>query len=198
LSPRGAFAYLNRGNAEYELNDYARAISDFKKSIDLNPADPRPYFGLGLLQNDHFQFQSALNYFQEALRLDPSLEECRFRIWLIRSRLDDRVEADEDLNNYVSSNKSKKLTWSAAIGAFLVGSFLEKNFLDCAKSTDDKTRNWWKCRANYYVGMKHLIAGDKVGALDFFQQCLNTKEADLAEYISAEAEFNALKKVIPP
>jgi hypothetical protein len=46
--------------------------------------------------------------------------------------------------------------------------------------------------------MKHLIAGDKVGALAFFQQCLNTKEADLAEYISAEAEFNALKKVIPP
>jgi len=121
---------------------------------------------------------------------------------LIQSRLNNWFGETEELNEeqkkYVASLKGKKITWSTEVGLFLAGSVYEKNFLNCAKSSDQKTQNWWQCLANYYVGMEHLIAGDKVGAMDFFKQCLNTKETSLTEYNSAEAEFNALKKVIPP
>jgi len=185
-------------DAERHLKDYTGAISDFNKTIELNPKDALPYAGLGFVQNDRFQFESALKNFQKALQLDPSQDEWRFRIWLIQSRLNDWFGETEEQKKYAVSLKGKKITWSAEIGLFLVGSVYEKNFLNCAKSSDQKTQNWWQCQANYYVGMEHLIAGDKVGAMDFFQQCLNTKETSLTVYNSAEAEFNALKKIIPP
>jgi tetratricopeptide (TPR) repeat protein len=200
LNPHNEFAYFNRGYAKYHLKDYKGAIADLKKQIEINPKDASAFAYLGYIQSDLFQFHPALNNFQKALQLDPSGAEYRFRIWLIRSRLDgldDMLGASYDLNNYLRSLKEKKMTWTTAVGFFLVGSFSEENFLDCARSSDQKTRNWWQCRANYYAGIKHLCSGDKVGAMDFFQECLNTKETNFVEYISAEAEFNALKKIIP-
>jgi len=198
LNPRCEEAYFNRGYAKYHLKDYKGAIVDFNKQIEINPKDASAFAYLGYIQSDLFQFHPALNNFQKALQLDPSGTEYRFRIWLIRSRLDDMLGASYDLNNHLRSLKEKKMTWTTAVGFFLVGSFYENNFLDCAKLEDNKTRIWWQCRANYYAGMKHLISGDKVGAMGFFQECLNTKETNLVEYMSAEAEFNALKKIMPP
>lgn len=198
LNPRCGIAYFNRGIARHHLRNPTAAVSDFNKAIELNPQDALSYVYLGCVQSDLFQFASALKNFRKALQLNSGLVECRFRIWLIRSRTDDRVGATDELQNYLRSLKEKKMSWPAAVGWFLVGSFSEKNFLGCAKNSDPKTRGWWQCRANYYVGMKHVISGDKVGAMDFFQQSLDTKETNLTEYISAEAEFKALKKSIPP
>jgi tetratricopeptide (TPR) repeat protein len=198
LNRSNEFAYCNRGDAKYHLKDYGGAIADFNKAIELNAKDALAYEGLGYVQNNFFQFESALKNFRGALQLDPSLDYARFNIWLIRSRLGDGLGATEELKNYLIPLKNKKHTWSNVVELFLVGSLPENLFLDCAKSSDQKTQIWWRSRANYYVGMKHLIEGDKVGAMDFFQQCLNTKETNTVEYASAEVELNALKKVIPP
>jgi len=198
LNPHCEIAYYNRGNARYHLRDWTAAVSDFNRAIELKPDDFRPYGYLGYVQTDLFQFEAALKTFQKALELDPSAAEYRFRIWALRSRMNDGPGATDELQNYLRSLKEKTMTWPAAVGWYLVGAFSERNFLGCAAKSDQKTRDWWQCRANYYAGMKHLIAGDKVGAMDFFQQSLNTGQTNRTEYISAEVELNALKKVIPP
>jgi hypothetical protein len=53
-------------------------------------------------------------------------------------------------------------------------------------------------RRNLWLRYNAAEAAFWIGAMNFFQQCLNTKETSLTEYNSAEAEFNALKKVMPP
>lgn len=198
LNRTNAIVYFNRGMAKYHLGNNAGAVADYQKAIELEPDDASVYANLGLVQNDLFQFESALKNYRKALQFDSVLDECRFRIWLILSRSDDRPGATEDLKEYLDSQKHKKLTWSEAVGFFLVGEFSEKSFLACAKSSDEKTQIWWRCRSDYYAGMKHLISGDKIGAMDFFQQCLHTKETNFSEFISAKAELKALKNVIPP
>jgi hypothetical protein len=50
----------------------------------------------------------------------------------------------------------------------------------------------------YYAGMKRLIAGDKKGAIDLFQDCVALgqvayPETGYYEYDSAKMELDALK-----
>ena len=42
--------------------------------------------------------------------------------------------------------------------------------------------------------MKHLLAGDKDGALTLLKKSLGSKEKGCQEYASAAVELNALKK----
>jgi tetratricopeptide repeat protein len=39
LEPGGAFGYLNRGNAYYDLGDYARAAEDYRETLRLDPGN---------------------------------------------------------------------------------------------------------------------------------------------------------------
>jgi len=150
------------------------------------------------VQNDLFQFESALTNYQKALQLDSSLDECRLRIWLIRSRADDRKGATEELKEYLDAHRHRNPTWFEAVGFFLAGTSSEQSFLAYAAALDEQTQNRWRCRSCYYAGMKRLISGDKVGAMDLFQRCLDTRETSLLEFLSAKAEYDALAKVIPP
>jgi len=196
LNSNLVIAYHNRSSAKYHLGDNAGAIADLNKSITLNPDDSSAYFGLGFIQNQLFQFKDALKNFQKALQLDSSLDDCRFYIWLIRSRSEDRFGATEDLKDYLISSKHKQPTWTDVIGLYLIGKYSEKDFLNCAKSEPSKWQNWWRCRANYFIGMKRLIAGDKVGAMRSFQECLASGETSLPEYENATVELKAIEKTL--
>ena len=67
-----------------------------------------------------------------------------------------------------------------------------------AAARDPETQKSRLGQVNYYLGMKHLIDGDKVGAMDFFQQCIVSSKMDSVEYDNAQSELGALKKDFPP
>ena len=72
----------------------------------------------------------------------------------------------------------------------------EDEFLNVAKISglNPKQQTGQLCQANYYAGMKHLIAGDKEGATALFKKSIDTGEKGYAEYVSATVELAALKK----
>ena len=72
----------------------------------------------------------------------------------------------------------------------------EEDFLNTAKTSahNPKQQTGQLCQANYYAGMKHLIAGDKEGATALFKKSLDTGEKGCTEYVSATTELAALKK----
>ena len=37
MNPNNVLAYVNRGNAYYNLNQYNKALADFNKALQLNP-----------------------------------------------------------------------------------------------------------------------------------------------------------------
>ena len=65
--------------------------------------------------------------------------------------------------------------------------------LAAAKNVDQKKENGQFCEAYFYAGSKHLFAGDKVAATDYFQKCIATEQKDYFEYASAMVELNLLK-----
>ncbi len=49
------------------------------------------------------------------------------------------------------------------------------------------------CESLFYAAMKRKLAGDKPGALELLQKCLDTKDDNSMAYLNAGDEMRALK-----
>jgi hypothetical protein len=88
----------------------------------------------------------------------------------------------------------------ALIDEFLASMISENELFQSATNPilPQKAQKMRICVA-YYAGMKHLIAGDKIGAENLFEKCVDSGQVNYGEegydeYGSAEAELQALKK----
>lgn len=64
-------AYQKRGLAYGQAGQHGRAIVDFIKAIDLNPADPLSYRGRGDVYHDRGKYDLAIADFDKAIELAP-------------------------------------------------------------------------------------------------------------------------------
>jgi len=197
LDPKNALAYSYRGLTRNNLKDYAEALADCSKAAELDPQNARVRENLGYVQNDLSQFQPALESFRKSLQLDPLPDYPRFRIWLLHARAGEPADATRELAEHVKSLQGARTSdWTARIGQFLTGTLTEEDFLNMARTSarNPKVQTVQFCQANYYAGMKHLLAGDKEGAMVLLKKCLGTGEKGCMEYSSATVEVNTLKK----
>jgi lipoprotein NlpI len=140
-----------------------------------------------------------LDIFHKTLQLNPSLAFPRYYIWLINVRLGKEAEATKELIEYLNSTPvDERDDWFVMIGQFLAGNKSEEDLLRIAKgSTKDlDKKNERLCAVYFYIGMKHLLAGDKVEASEFLKKSIDTKCKQSVEYYSAEAELRSLKRSV--
>jgi Flp pilus assembly protein TadD len=64
--------YLNLGIRELDSGNIEGAIEAFRKAIEANPADPRPYRNLGIAYELLKDFQKAREVYEKALELNPA------------------------------------------------------------------------------------------------------------------------------
>ncbi len=93
-----ADAYYSRGFVKVEKKDYDGAIADFDKAIDYIPDDDILYYARGLVkslksfdtENEKEKrkwFQEAIKDLEEALRLNPELEDAKMVMEMIEQML---------------------------------------------------------------------------------------------------------------
>lgn len=70
-----AAAYNNRGYAYSQLKRYDEAVSDFEKSIELNPQYENPYKHYGVLCKEEGDFAKACELLTKAIELNPKYKE---------------------------------------------------------------------------------------------------------------------------
>jgi tetratricopeptide (TPR) repeat protein len=197
LDPKFIPALATRGIVERTMNDLAAAAVNFRKLAELQSTNAIAYAGLAYVQSDQRQWTEALTNFQKALQLDLSFTDFPFQIWLIRMRLGDTNTATRELLDLAKSHADiqRDRKFGEVLLSFLTGDVPETEFLRQAKTlegdTDSQTRHL--SAANYYVGMKHLLAGDRTVAAEYFQKCLAIGDKHQINYPSARAELNALK-----
>jgi len=80
LNPRAGFIIDSKGWLEYKLGRYDEAVRLLKKAADYSSEDPTIYSHLGDAYAKAGQNKKALEYWQKALRLDPSLQDVKAKI----------------------------------------------------------------------------------------------------------------------
>ena len=86
--PQTAKAYYKRGNAKYDANDYAGAIADYNKAIELDPQDAYAYDNRGSAKYLLNDYAGAMADYNKAIELFPQ----NTRVY------DNLIELYEELN----------------------------------------------------------------------------------------------------
>jgi tetratricopeptide (TPR) repeat protein len=82
-----SFVYQVRGDCRYEKDEYDAALADYDRAISLDSKNAAAFNGKGGVYNAKHQYQNALIYYNEAVRLEPqefayrhNLENAKTRI----------------------------------------------------------------------------------------------------------------------
>ena len=198
LNPNNLIAFATRGFLKEKRGDYTGALADFNQVVEMGgPQLPEACASLGLLQYNLSQWNPALDNLRKAQQMGCTEEDLPFYIWLIQSQSGKSDDANKELKAILNSLQGEKATnWTASIGHFLIGDLPEDEFLNQAttKVRRPSAIKGQICESFYFAGMKHKLAGDKPGAVDFFQKCLATGSDNSFGYISAQFELRELKK----
>jgi tetratricopeptide (TPR) repeat protein len=196
VDPKYAAAYYKRGSVKQAKGDLEGAIADYTRTTEADPKYNAAYYYRGALHYNAGSWKEAVADFQKSAELDPANQEYpRFRVWLSRSRMNERDAATKELARFFEERKSGQPgDWPSKIAQHLTGALGDADFLKAAESNDPKTDREQKGEAYFYAGSRRLLEGDKAGAKEFFQKCLDAGGTDSDEYASAAAELKRLER----
>ncbi len=103
-SPHKARAYGNRGNAYFNQGDLARAMSDFNKTLEINPGDELAYNNRGKTYQAQGRFAQAMPDYNKAIELNPVYEEAYANRGLAYGQQGDFKKAIIDLSKAIDIN----------------------------------------------------------------------------------------------
>jgi tetratricopeptide (TPR) repeat protein len=202
LNPKIANSYLNRAVIEAQRNDLDDAIADSTQAIYIDPRSAQAYSTRGFAKLTKGNLDGAftdLKVFCDLAARDHDADHARLYTWLIAKAQNSGAQADQDLSTALESSwNSSPDEVTTKTANFLLGRVSEPDYMAAATSPDAKTDQAQHCIVWYFVGMKRALMGDKKGAIDAFQQCVNTQQKDFVEYVLAQTELAALNPPAPP
>lgn len=148
---RHAAAYERRGYVNYKLQNFNDALSDFAKSISINPNVPDAYYGAGKVRMLRNEWEQAAADFEQATKRAIALESIH---WLSRLK---RGECLFHAKNYAEAAKELRL-------------YLNRSFTELDP-------NYYRRRRAFVVLGKALAAQqDTLGSEEAFRQALALKQ----------------------
>jgi lipoprotein NlpI len=195
LNTRFAEAYNARGGIKEGAGDLDGALSDFTQAINLFPRGFRERCNRGLVEYQKGDFSGASDDFHRANELEPTDPYPEIFLWLVRTREGQTAEADQQLSAFLDKHIEKSADhWGAKVCSFLIGRLPESEFVGGTASYFAHREHGHQCEACYYVGIRHLLAGDKAGAVNSFQKSVGMNSRGSQEYLLATFELKRLGK----
>ena len=177
INPKGAVAYLNRGNVWLLKHEYDKAIADYNEAIRIDPRYAIAYNNRGLAWSDKKEYDKAIADYNEAIRLDPKdalAYHGRGLVWSAKKEYDkaiaDYSEAirlhpnPEDIDSYFN----RGLAWS-----------FKKEYHKAIADYNEVIRLWPKYTDAYYN------RGNAWGATKQYDQAI----ADYNEAIRLDPQY---------
>ncbi|MBV6420451.1 MAG: hypothetical protein DAHOPDDO_01693 [Ignavibacteriaceae bacterium] len=94
LDPSYVGAYINRGDANFELGNYNESIQDYSNAIVLNPTDySDAYYKRGKAKNSSNDYTGAIQDYNKAIELNPILVDAYINRGISKYNLGDRLGA---------------------------------------------------------------------------------------------------------
>lgn len=109
---RHALAYERRGYVNFLLKNYADALYDYSKSIDINPNNPEPYFGRAVVKMLQEDLKSAIADLDQAIKRSIPLQPIYWKARRMKGechlRLEDAVGAINELKLFTARNFNRE------------------------------------------------------------------------------------------
>lgn len=99
LSPDEAVYYINAAAAFVASNQYRRAeeVLLFTVTLDDDQWQPIAYYNLGNVYFDLGEYQSAIEAYRNALRLDPTFENARYNLEIALARIPTSTPTEQEI-----------------------------------------------------------------------------------------------------
>jgi tetratricopeptide (TPR) repeat protein len=85
----------------------ARVEALLRRAIELDPKLAAAYLQMGILDSDRQNFPEAIRAFQQAIKIDPSLEEAHYRLAQAYTRNGDEAKAKDEFRLYEQLDRQK-------------------------------------------------------------------------------------------
>lgn len=97
-------AFIRRGDAKYNRQNYQAAIADYSEAIRLSPENAQAYLGRGNAKYAVEQYQEAIQDYEEALKHDPDYAYAFNGRGNVKFALKDYEAAIKDYNQAIQAN----------------------------------------------------------------------------------------------
>jgi tetratricopeptide (TPR) repeat protein len=102
LDSKNPLLYIVRGDAYfYLLNDGSKAISNYNMAQSLDPQSPAAKLRVGQLWLRARQYTTALNYYQEVVKMDSTFAPAYRELGSLQARAGRQEEAKKNLNKFL-------------------------------------------------------------------------------------------------
>jgi lipoprotein NlpI len=192
LDPKNPDAYGDRGNERQDAGDLNGAMADFNRAIEMNSHDPNPYYNRGVNYFLRRDWAKVIPDMQRHDELNDQDEDAPPLIWIAHVRLGKKEAADKELAKFIADHPDWEGTWNTKIDNFLLGKMSEQELLAATGAVEEQKQQEQQCEAWFYVGVKRLSSGDKVGAAEAFRKSIATNEKARNEYDFSKAELKEI------
>lgn len=98
--------HFKNGSAKYQLHDYAGAINDLNKAIEIKPNYIEAYYTRAICESKIKKFDKALSDFNKVIELDPTHLDALFnRAYYVKQMTGDFKGAIEDYDHFIELNQ---------------------------------------------------------------------------------------------
>jgi lipoprotein NlpI len=177
LDPRDPWSHLARGLTREMSGDFAGAVKDYGEGLRIEPNHARCLSSRGYARSILGDRKEALEDLEASCASEPKDEEMP-RIWIYLNRARDgdeqaAVELDARVRKWTEARPDG---WTTRLGRFFVGEETEAALL---RAAEDPVHE-----AQFYVGMRRLLAGHLDGAAMAFRKCVSLGGNDWAAQAS--------------
>jgi arylsulfatase A-like enzyme/Tfp pilus assembly protein PilF len=120
IDDRLALTYHNRGTVHFDVfrrtgraGSYERALADFRKAVEIDPAYSPAFFSLGVAYFQAGSFAEAIGNLEKALSLDPGLDEAHFFLGSAELKRGDKPSAYRHLTLFKATPSYQGLSPAA-------------------------------------------------------------------------------------
>ncbi len=189
LAPDDVDALVDRGGLNIRAGRYKAAVQDFSALLKLEPKSAAAAYNRGRAHYASGEFKAADADFALALKLRTDNPYAALRAHLAQARVAGKFPK-EDAALKAAAEKLEPEVWPRPLLEMFLGIGTPDALLAGINQVPPNLRPPVLCEANYYLGERALLAGDKDAARAYFQAAIDTKAATQLEYIDAK---NALR-----
>ncbi len=183
-----------KGNAYSELNKFEKAITNFKKAIDINPEYADAYYNIGNTYYDLQEYNNAIKHFEKAIEINPKDDDVYYNTGNSYYHLKEYNNAIKYFEKAIEINPKKSEAYNNLGIIYYFLNEYEKVIENCKKSIEINSQN----DAPFYnLGNVYYDIKEYENAKEYYQKMVKHSKNNSDYYTQiAQDKLKEIEKIL--